>query len=113
MAIDFRLNELWNTGYTYWDKPKVSQRTPDAFLMIHPDDATSRKIKDGAWVTLKSPYGKCQAKARVTTDVKRGIVGIPALFPKPGQEFNYATSSAVSPVNGDFVTMVACQVTTS
>ena len=113
MAIDFRLNELWNTGYTYWDKPTVNQRTPDAFLMIHPEDAAPRKIKDGAWVTLKSPYGSCKAKARVTKDINQGVVGIPALFPKKGQEFNFATRPHASPVNGDFDTMVACDVTMS
>lgn len=110
MAIDFRLNELWNTGYTYWEKPTVSARTPDAFLMIHPEDARPRGIASGDPVELRSPYGSCRAVARVTTDILRGVVGIPALFPKKGQEFNYATRPDVSPVNGDFVTMVACEV---
>lgn len=110
MAIDFRLDELWNTGYTYWDKPTVNRRTPDAFLMIHPSDAARRNIKTGMWVKLRSPYGECRARARVTQDVRPGVVGMPALFPKPGQEFNYATSPEVSPVNGDHVTMVACDI---
>lgn len=110
MAIDFRLNELWNTGYTYWEKPTVWTRTPDAFLMIHPEDAQPRGIQTGDRVELRSPYGACQAVARVTTDILKGVVGIPALFPKKGQEFNYATRPEPSPVNGDFVTMVACEI---
>lgn len=111
MAIDFRLNELWNTGYTYWDKPTVNARTPDAFVMIHPQDAKQRGIKNGEWVVLRSPYGACKGKARVTGDIAKGVVGIPALFPKKGQEFNYATRPHVSPINGDFDTMVAVDVT--
>ena len=110
MAIDFRLNELWNTGYTYWDKPTVNARTPDAFVMIHPDDAKARGISDEEWVELKSPYGSCKGKARVTTDIAKGIVAIPALFPKKGQEFNYATRPNVSPVTGNFDTMVAAEI---
>ena len=110
MAIDFRLNELWNTGYTYWEKPTVNARTPDAFLMIHPDDAKPRGIKSGDAVQLRSPYGQCQGVARVTKDIVKGVVAIPALFPKKGQEFNYATRPHVSPINGDFDTMVAADV---
>jgi len=111
MAIDFRLNELWNTGYTYWDKPTVYERVPDAFLMIHPEDAGMRGIKDGDRVKLRSPYGETgPVVARVTTDIRPGIVGMPALFPKAEQEFNYITRPDPSPINGDFVTMVAAEV---
>lgn len=110
MAFDFRLNELWNTGYTYWDKPTVNARTPDAFILIHPEDAAPRGIATGEMVELRSPYGKCQGLARVTDEVVKGAVGVPALFPKAGQEFNFATRPHVSPVNGDFDTMVACDV---
>lgn len=110
MAFDFRLNELWNTGYTYWDKPTVNARTPDAYLLIHHDDAKSRGISDGQWVKLRSRQGECKAKARVTDGVIRGSVGMPALFPKDGQEFNYIARSTPSPVNGNFDTMVAVEV---
>lgn len=110
MAFDFRLDELWNTGYTYWDKPTVSSRTPDAFLEIHPADAKSRKIADGDWVMLESKYGECKARARVHDGVIEGSVGMVALFPKAGQEFNYVTRPSVSPINGNFDTMVAVQV---
>ncbi len=110
MAFDFRLNELWNTGYTYWDKPEVSARHKDAELWIHPDDAGSRGISNGDKVKLSSRQGSCEAVALVTKDVIAGSVGIPALFPKKGQEFNALTRATASPVNGDFDTMVAAQV---
>lgn len=110
MAFDFRLNELWNTGYTYWDKPTVSSRIPDAYLDIHPADANPRGIRDGDWVVLQSKYGECKARARVHDGVIQGCVGIPALFPKAGQEFNYVTAATISPINGNFDTMVAVQV---
>lgn len=110
MAFDFRLNELWNTGYTYWDKPSLYSRTPDAYLLIHPADARSRGINDGDWVVLASKYGECRARARVDEGVARGSVGITALFSKPDQEFNYVTGPFVSPITGNFSTMVAAQV---
>lgn len=109
MAIDFRLNELWNTGYTYWDKPGVYERTQDAFLMINPADAKNRNIRTGDWVVLESPYGKAKFVARVTTDVKPGVVAVPALFPKPDQEFNLTTRPTPT-TDGSVDTMVACEV---
>jgi len=110
MAFDFRLNELWNTGYTYWDKPEVSARVPDAELWINPVDAGPRGISHGDWVKLRSRQGECRARARVSGEVIAGSVGIPALFPKKGQEFNYLTRATASPINGEFDTMVAAQV---
>ena len=110
MAFDFRLNELWNTGYTYWDKPEVSARHPDAELWIHPDDAAPRGISQGDKVVLRSRQGSCEAIAKVTKDVIAGSVGMPALFPKAGQQFNNVTAARISPINGDFDTMVAAQV---
>ena len=110
MAFDFRLNELWNTGYTYWDKPEVSARHEDAELWIHPDDADPRGISNGDMVQISSRQGSCEAVALVTEDVIAGSVGIPALFPKAGQEFNAITRATASPINGDFDTMVAAQV---
>jgi len=109
MAIDFRLNELWNTGYTYWDKPGVYERTIDAYLMINPADAKERGIKTGDWVVLVSRYGKCKAVARVTDAVKPGVVAMPALFPKPEQEFNYITRPTPT-TDGSVDTMVAVEV---
>ena len=109
MAIDFRLNELWNTGYTYWDNPGAFERTPDAYLLINPLDARARGIKNGQWVVLESPYGKCKAVARVTDEVRPGVVAMPALFPKPDQEFNYATRPTPT-TDGSVDTMVACEV---
>lgn len=41
-AFDFRLNELWNSGYSYWDNASASNRTRDAFAVIHPEDAQAR-----------------------------------------------------------------------
>jgi len=110
MAFDFRINELWNTGYTYWDNEESSQRNPDALLLIHPEDAAERGITNKAWVFLRSTRGECKAVARITEDVVRGSVGMPALFPKEGQEFNYVTRADVSPINGEMDTMVAVDV---
>lgn len=110
MLIDFRLDELWNTGYTYWHTPTLSGRTPDAFCMIHPEDAAPRGIKDGDWVVIRSRYGECRAKARVTRDIVKGAVAVPALFPKKGQDVSFVMPDTPSPVNGDVVTQVAVEV---
>lgn len=110
MVFDFRLDELWNTGYTYWDTPTISSRTKDNFMLINTADAKSRKIATDDWVIIESPYGNFKAKARVTDGVIKGSVGVVALFPKMDQEFNRATPPSVSPINGNFTTMVAAEV---
>jgi len=110
MAFDFRLDELWNTGYTYWDKPTVNQRTRDSFVLIHPSDAKTHGIENKKWVKITSTQGSCQAIAKVTKDVVKGSIGVVALFPKLEQEFNNVCPSDVSPINGEFVTMTGVNI---
>lgn len=52
------------------------------FLMIHPDDARSNLINDGDWVCLESPRGKVDVKARVTDEVKKGVLSTTFHFPE-------------------------------
>jgi len=46
-------------------------------VMIHPDDAQSRKITNGDVVTVKSRVGEVQVEAEVTDTIMRGVVSIP------------------------------------
>ena len=112
MMIDFRLNELWNTGYTYWDKPMVNERQRDAVVWIHPADAAGRHIADGDPVTVESRYGSCAGVARVTDGVLSGVVAASAggMFPKAGQLVNRVMALRMVPIVGDVDTMVAVNV---
>ncbi len=52
------------------------------YLMIHPDDAVSHLISEGDWVCLESPRGKVDVKARITDEVKPGILSTTFHFPE-------------------------------
>jgi len=45
--------------------------------MIHPEDASSRGIADGATVRLRSRVGEVEVSAEVSVDVMPGVVCLP------------------------------------
>ena len=54
----------------------------DDYLMIHPEDAKTHLINEGDYVCLESPRGKVDVKARITDEVKQGILSTTFHFPE-------------------------------
>jgi formate dehydrogenase major subunit len=54
----------------------------DDFLMIHPKDAAQNLINDGEWVCLESARGKVDVKARITDEVRQGVLSTTFHFPE-------------------------------
>jgi formate dehydrogenase major subunit len=54
----------------------------DDYLLIHPDDANDHLIQEGDYVCLESPRGKVDVKAKITEDVKQGILSTTFHFPE-------------------------------
>jgi formate dehydrogenase major subunit len=54
----------------------------DDYLMIHPEDAADNLIEDGSYVCIESPRGKVDVKARITDEVKKGVVSTTFHFPE-------------------------------
>lgn len=54
----------------------------DDYLMIHPEDAKTHLINEGDYVCLESPRGKVDVKARITDEVKPGILSTTFHFPE-------------------------------
>ncbi len=52
------------------------------YLMIHPEDAAANLIQEGDYVCLESPRGKIDVKARITDEVKPGILSTTFHFPE-------------------------------
>lgn len=52
------------------------------YLMINPEDAKKHLINEGDYVCLESPRGKVDVKARITDEVKPGIVSTTFHFPE-------------------------------
>ena len=51
-------------------------------VMIHPDDAKKNLINEGDMVCIESPRGKVDVKARITDQVKPGILSTTFHFPE-------------------------------
>ena len=51
-------------------------------LLIHPEDASKEMIADGDFVCVESPRGKVDIKAKVTDEVKPGILSSTFHFPE-------------------------------
>ena len=49
-----RINELWQSAYDDSRKPYITQRWPDNYVEIHPDDAAPRGIESGDEVIMES-----------------------------------------------------------
>ena len=55
-------------------------------LVLHPDDAASRAIADGALVRVFNTRGACRARARLSKDIRPGVIALPtgAWYGDPG-----------------------------
>ena len=52
------------------------------FLMIHPDDASANLISNGDMVCIESPRGKVDVRAKITDEVKQGVLSTTFHFPE-------------------------------
>ena len=68
---------------TFSAQPVFVRREGEPFLTLHPEDAASRSIADGAMVRVWNDRGMFQAKARVSDAAKKGVaVGLSVWWPK-------------------------------
>ena len=74
---------------------------PRCTLMIHPDDASSRGVADGATVRLRSRVGEVDVSAEVSMDVMPGVVCLPHGWghDRPGVQLAVASRHAGVSIN--------------
>lgn len=72
--------EHYNCGAMTRRTGNVEILTEDV-LLIHPKDATKELINDGDMVCVESPRGKVDIKAKITNEVKPGILSSTFHFP--------------------------------
>jgi formate dehydrogenase major subunit len=76
-----------NRELEHYNCGAMTRRTPNGqllqsdYLMIHPEDARENGIADGDFVCLESPRGKVDVKARVTDEVRQGVLSTTFHFP--------------------------------
>lgn len=72
--------EHYNNGTMTRRTGNVSILTEDV-LMIHPEDAARHFIGEGDMVCVESPRGKVDIKAKITDEVKQGVLSTTFHFP--------------------------------
>ncbi len=73
--------EHYNSGTMTRRTNNVKILTEDV-LLIHPNDASKNLIKDGDFVCVESPRGKVDIKAKVSDEVREGILSTTFHFPE-------------------------------
>jgi ferredoxin-nitrate reductase len=72
-----RVRDHWHTMTRTGKVNKLKQHVPQAFLQMHPDDASQQHIREGDIVTVQSRRGEVRVKATLSTEIKQGVVFLP------------------------------------
>jgi ferredoxin-nitrate reductase len=98
-----RIRDQWHTMSKTGKVNKLKQHILESFVEIHPDDAANQGIKESMLVEVKSIRGLVRVKAKLTTDIKRGLVFMPMHWGKIGgrdlNRVNNITSALVDPIS--------------
>jgi formate dehydrogenase major subunit len=70
VASTFRLTEHHTAGPMSRNLPWLAELQPEMFMEIDPQLAGSKGIEDGGWMTVVSPRGQIEGRARVTERVQ-------------------------------------------
>lgn len=98
-----RIRDQWHTMTKTGKVNKLKQHIDRPYVEIHPHDALIRNIVDGDVVTIANAQGSVRVRAKVTDDVKKGVVFLPMHWGKilTGDlaRANNLTSDLVDPVS--------------
>lgn len=72
-----RIRDQWHTMTKTGKVSKLKGHISQAFLEIHPDDAAERAIGEGDLVEVSNGRGAVRVKARLSGDIKKGVVFLP------------------------------------
>jgi ferredoxin-nitrate reductase len=98
-----RIRDQWHTMTKTGKVRKLRQHIEKPFLEINPIDALVRGISDGDIVEIENVRGNVRVPAKVTNDIKKGVVFLPMHWGKiMNQDLgraNNLTSTLVDPVS--------------
>jgi ferredoxin-nitrate reductase len=98
-----RIRDQWHTMSKTGKVNKLKQHCAEPYLEIHPLDAAERDIAENALVEVKSEKGMVRVKAKLSTDIKKGLVFLPMHWGKIGNSdlnrANNVTYNLVDPVS--------------
>ena len=89
--------EYWHAQHHHL--PELTRRNPEARAWISTDDAAKYGISDGDMIIIESKTGSLEIKAKVTEDIKTGMISVPHGWPDNSE--NMITSDQPSdPITG-------------
>ncbi len=72
-----RIRDQWHTMSKTGKVNKLKQHISESFLEIHPEDAEERNILEGNLIEVLTPRGDVRVKAKISSDIKKGVVFLP------------------------------------
>jgi ferredoxin-nitrate reductase len=98
-----RIRDQWHTMTKTGKVRKLRQHIEKPFLEINPIDALIRNINDGDIVEIENMRGVVRVPAKVTSDIKRGVVFLPMhwgkIMNRDLARANNVTSMLVDPIS--------------
>lgn len=77
-GLEFRQGRALTAFHAFYDSgralPTLTKADPEPELWIHPTDAAAREVRAGGLVELYNRRGSFRARARVTDDIRPGVV---------------------------------------
>jgi len=96
-----RIRDQWHTMSKTGKVNKLRQHIREPFLELHPDDALQRGISNDQVVEVFSNYGQVRLKAKLSPEIKKGVIFLPMHWGKILQSdlnrANNLTSDLVDP----------------
>jgi ferredoxin-nitrate reductase len=98
-----RIRDQWHTMTKTGKVNKLRQHIDKSFLEIHPHDALIRNISNDDIVVIENEKGSVRVSAKVTEDIKRGVVFLPMhwgkLLGRDEARANNLTSDLIDPIS--------------
>lgn len=96
-----RIRDQWHTMSKTGKVNKLKQHIADSFVEIHPEDAAERSIRENDIVELFNVRGTVRVKAKLSADIKKGVVFLPMhwgkIFNSDLNRANNLTNNLVDP----------------
>jgi len=92
-----RIRDQWHTMTRTGKVAALRSHEPDGRLDIHPDDAHARSIVDGNLVTVASAFGQARVRARLSPDLKPGVVFLPMHFGRSANRDDARANNLTAP----------------
>ncbi len=91
-----RIRDQWHTMTKTGKVNKLKQHIPESFLEINPKDAQARNLKEGDLVEIVNDRGVVRVKAKITKDIKKGVVFLPMHWGKTLESIHSRTNNITS-----------------